>query len=57
MLSRRGWSLESPVTVLMMPTSPFLRCLHNDMIMRLAALVQRHLPRRQTPLFLLYLSG
>ena len=34
-----------------------LRCLLDDMTMRSVALVQLHLHRRQTPLYLLYLSG
>ena len=57
MLSRRGWSRATPVIVLMMTTSPFLRCPHDDMTMRPVALVQLHLHRRQTPLYLLYLRG
>ena len=57
MLSRRGWLRATPVIAQMMTTKTFLRCLHDDMMLRPIALVQRHLPRRLTPLFLLYLSG
>ena len=57
MLSRRGWLRATPVIALTRTTRTFLRCLHVDMTMRPAALVQLHLHRRQTPLFLPYLSG
>ena len=57
MLSRRVWSRATPVTVQMMTTRISLRCLLDDMMVRLVALAQLHLHRRQTPLYLLYLSG
>ena len=57
MLSRRGWLRVTLVTAQTRTTGTFLRCLHVDMIMRPAAPVQLHLHRRQTPLFLPYLSG
>ena len=57
MLSRRVWSRATPVIVLMMTTRISLRCLLNEMTMRLVAPIQLHLHRRQTPLYLLYLSG
>ena len=57
MLSRRGLSRATPVTAQMMTTSLFLICLYNDMTMRPVALVQLHLHRRQTLLYLPYLSG
>ena len=57
MLSRRVWSRATLVTVLMMIIRLFFRCLHDDMIMRPVALVQLHLHRRLTPLYLPYLSG
>ena len=57
MLCRRGWSRATLVTALTRTTGTFLRCLHIDMTMRPAALVQLHLHHRQTPLFLPYLSG
>ena len=56
MLSRRGWSRATLVIAQMMTTETFLRCLHDDMTMRPVALVQLHLHRRQTPLYLPYLS-
>ena len=56
MLSRRGWLRATPAIAQMMTTGIFLRCLHDDMTMRPVALVQLHLHRRQTPLYLLYLS-
>ena len=54
---QEGMVESDPVTVLMMTTRTFLRCLHDDMIMRLVAPVQLHLHRKQIPLYLLYLSG
>ena len=57
MLSRRGWLRATPVIAQMRTTRTFLRCLHVDMTMRLVALVQLHLHHRQTPLYLLSLSG
>ena len=57
MLSRRGWSRATPATAQMMTTVISLRCLHDDMAMRPVAPVQLHLHHRQTPLYLLYLSG
>ena len=57
MLGRRGWSRATPVTAQMRTTRTFLRCLHVNMTMRPVALVQLHLHHRQTPLYLLYLSG
>ena len=56
MLSRRGWSRATPVTAQMRTTGTFLRCLHYDMTMRPVALVQLHLHRRQTLLYLLSFS-
>ena len=40
-----------------MTTTISLRCLYDDMTMRPVALVQLHLHRRQTSLYLPYLSG
>ena len=40
-----------------MTTTISLRCLYDDMTMRPVAPVQLHLHRRQTPLYLLSLSG
>ena len=57
MLSRRGWSRVTSVIAQMMTTRISLRCLLDDMTMRLVAPVQLHLHRRQTPLYLLSLSG
>ena len=57
MLSKRGWSRVTLVIAQMMTTRLFLKCLHDDMIMRLVAPVQLHLHHRQTPLYLLSLSG
>jgi hypothetical protein len=57
MLSRREWSRATLVIAQMMTTRISLRCLHDDMTMRLVALVQLHLHHRQTPLYLLSLSG
>ena len=54
MLSRRGWSRATPMTVQMVTIRISLRCLLDDMTMRLVAPVQLHLHRRQTPLYLLY---
>ena len=56
MLSRRGWSRATPVIAQMRTTVRYLRCLLDDMIMRPTAPVQLHLHRRQTLLFLPYLS-
>ena len=57
MLSRRGWSRATLVTVQMTTIRTSLRCLLDDMTMRPVAPAQLHLHRRQTPLYLLYLSG
>ena len=57
MLSRSGWLRATPVTAQMRTTTISLRCLHDDMTMRPVALVQLPLHRRQTPLYLPYLSG
>ena len=57
MLSRRGWSRAIPAIAQMMTTGTFLRCLHVDLTMRPVAPVQLHLHRRQTLLYLLFLSG
>ena len=57
MLSRRVWSRATPATVLMMTTRISLGCLLDDMMVRPVALAQLHRHRRQTSLFLLYLSG
>ena len=57
MLSRRGWSRATPATAQMMTTRISLRCLLDDMTMRPVAPVRLHLHRRQTPLYLPYLSG
>ena len=57
MLSRRVWSRVTPVIVLTMTTRISLRCLHDNMTMRPVAPVQLHLHHRQTPLYLLFLSG
>ena len=46
MLNRRGWSRVTLVTAQMRTTMIFLRCLHDDMIMRPVALVQLHLHHR-----------
>ena len=57
MLNRSGWSRATLVTAQMRTTMISLRCLHVDMTMRPVAPVQLHLHRRQTPLYLLFLSG
>ena len=57
MLSRRVWSKATLATVQMMTTRISLRCLHDDMTMRPVALAQLHRHRRQTLLFLRFLSG
>ena len=57
MLNRRGWSRTTPATAQMRTTVISLRCLHDDMTMRPVALVQLYLHRRQTLLYLPYLSG
>ena len=57
MLSRRGWPRVTPATAQMMTTGRSLRCLLDDMTMGPVAPVQLQLHRRQTPLFLPYLSG
>ena len=58
MLSRRVWSRATPVIVLVMIIRLFLRCLLNDMTVRSVALAQlHHSHHKQTPLFLLFLSG
>ena len=57
MLSKREWSRATPVIAQKMTTGISLRCLLDNMTMRLVAPVQLHLHHRQTPLYLLYLSG
>ena len=57
MLSRRVWSRVTPMIVLMMTIRISLGCLLDNMMVRLVAPAQLHLHRRQTPLYLLYLSG
>ena len=57
MLNRRGWLRATPATGQMMTTGIFLRCLLDDMTMRSVPPVQLHLHCRQSPLYLLYLSG
>ena len=57
MLSRRVWSRATLAIAQIMTIRIYLRCLLDDMTMRLVAPVQLHLHRRQTPLYLLYLSG
>ena len=58
MLNRRVWSRANLVTVLMMIIKLSLRCLLDDMIVILVAPTQLHPSHhRQTPLFLLFLSG
>ena len=56
MLNRRGWLRATLAIAQMMTTRTFLRCLHDDMIMRPVALVQLHLLCRLTLLYLPYLS-
>jgi len=46
MLSKRGLLQASLVIAQMMTTSLFLKRLHDDMTMRLEALVQLHMHRR-----------
>ena len=55
MFSRRVWSRATPVIVLMMTIRLSLRCLLDDMTVRPVAPAQLH--HRQTPLYLLFLSG
>ena len=55
MLSRRVWSRGTLVVVQMMTTRLSLRCLLDDMTVRLVALAQLH--HRQILLSLLFLSG
>ena len=58
MLNRRVWSRATLVTVQMMTTRLSFRCLLDDMIVRPVALAQlHHSHHRQTPLYLLFLSG
>ena len=58
MLSRRVWSRVTLVITLMMTINLFLRCLLNHMTERPVAPAQlHHSHHRQTPLYLLYLSG
>ena len=58
MLSRRVWSRVTPVIVQMMTTRLSLRCLLDDMTVRLVPPAQlHHSHHRQTPLSLLFLSG
>ena len=58
MLSRRVWSRATVVTVQMMIIRLSLRCLLDDMTVRLVAPAQLHPSHnRHTPLFLLFLSG
>jgi len=58
MLSRRVWSRAIPVIVQMMTIRLFLRCLLDDMIVRLVAPAQlHHSHHRQILLSLLFLSG
>ena len=52
MLSRMVGSRVTPVIAQMMTTEISLRCLLNDMTMRLVAPVQLHLHHRQTPTLL-----
>ena len=54
---QEGMVGTTPVIAQMMTTRISLRCLLDDMTMRPAAPVQLHLHHRQTPLYLLYLSG
>ena len=57
MHSRRVWLRVILVIAQMMIIRLFLRCLHDDMMGRLVAPALLHRHRRQTPLYLLYLSG
>ena len=56
MLSRRVWSRATLVTVQMMIIRISLGCLLDDMMVRSVALAPLHRHRRQTMLYLLYLS-
>ena len=56
MPSRRVWLRVILVIAQMMIIKLFLRCLHDDMMVRPVAPVQLHRHRRQTLLYLLFLS-
>ena len=57
MHNRRVWSRATLVIAQMMTTRISLRCLLDDMTVRPVAPAQLHRHRRQTLLYLLYLSG
>ena len=57
MLNRRVWWRATPAIVQMMTTRISLRCLLDDMTVRPVVPAQLHRHRRQTPLYLLFLSG
>ena len=58
MHNRRIWLRATLVTLQMMTTRISLRCLLDDMTVRPVALAQlHHSHHRQTPLYLLFLSG